>query len=184
MQVSSVRQGGTVSFPAYTGERVYMREFTRERGLPPDLARWQSTVDAMLEGVDAPGPIFLMVDQAEVQASHTHRRGGVHIDGEWRPELNEHRHSFIPRPRACDSDLLILASDVMGCIAYEGLYSGHAQDGGDCSHLDLSGLTAVDMEPGRVWSGCSMTMLHASAPMRRDCRRTVVRLNVKRGLQG
>lgn len=184
MQMSNVWQGGNVTFPAFTGERIYMREFTRESGLPADLERWQSTVDAMLEGVSAPGPIFLLVDQAEVRASNTHRRGGVHIDGDWIAEISAHGHRTSPAPRGVESDLLILASDVMGCAAYEGDFSGVPNEGGDFSHLDLSHMTRVEMEPGRVWAGSAMSMLHESVPLPRDCLRTVVRLNVKQGYRG
>lgn len=74
-----------VTFPEFLAERIYMREFTKKGGLPQDIKRWQRTVDAMLDGIDAPGPIYLMVDQKEVPAGYTHRRGGVHIDGYWVP---------------------------------------------------------------------------------------------------
>ena len=90
MQVSNVQQRGRVPFPAFTGERIYMREFTKAAGLPSALARWQDTVDAMLDGVDTSGPIFLMVDQAPVKVATTHRRPGLHVDGYWHPALQAH----------------------------------------------------------------------------------------------
>lgn len=84
---SVVTTRGYAHFPAFLGERIYMREFTKAGGLPKDISRWQGTVDAMLDGVDTDGPIYLMVDQAYVQAGKTHRRGGIHIDGYWNPGL-------------------------------------------------------------------------------------------------
>ena len=90
MQVSNVQQRGMVPFPAFTGERVYMREFTKAAGLPSGLSHWQDTVDAMLDGVDTSGPIFLMVDQAPVKVATTHRRPGLHVDGYWHPALHAH----------------------------------------------------------------------------------------------
>jgi hypothetical protein len=90
MNLSHVRQGGVVLFPAFTGERIYMHEFTCRAGLPPHLKRWQDTVDAMLDGIDAPGSIFLMVDQAQVGAGLPHRRGGPHVDGVWDPGIQAH----------------------------------------------------------------------------------------------
>lgn len=196
MQVSNVQQRGAVPFPAFTGERIYMREFTKAAGLPPDLARWQDTVDAMLDGVDASGPIFLMVDQAPVRAATTHRRPGLHVDGYWHPALqahgggggggHSHREPGGHSRRPCghfhagdDAEALILASDVLGCAAYVGRFDGQPGEGVDCAHIDASGLLRVDMEPGRAWAGHTLHMLHEALPVRRDCLRTVVRLNVR-----
>jgi hypothetical protein len=52
---SIVQERGRVVFPEHAGERVYMREIFKRKGLPPDLRRWQQTVDAMLEGVETDG---------------------------------------------------------------------------------------------------------------------------------
>lgn len=90
MTLSTVHQLHRVSFPAFTGERIYMREFTQAAGLPNKLKHWQDTVDHMLDGIEVDGPIYLMVDQGRVKAHGTHRRGGVHIDGYWHPELQAH----------------------------------------------------------------------------------------------
>lgn len=186
MQLSTIQQRGRVAFPEFTGERVYMREFTKAAGLPADLRRWQETVDAMLDGVDASGPIFLMIDQAPVRVATTHRRPGLHVDGYWRPALQAHGgggHSHC-KPgwhfhAGDDAESLILASNVLGCSAYVGHFDGQPGGGGDCGHIDASSLLRVDMEPGRVWAGHTLRMLHEALPVRRDCLRTVVRLNVR-----
>lgn len=179
MHKSLVTQLGAVTFPSFTGERIYMRAFTKAGGLPPDLARWQDTVDAMLDGVDATGPIFLMVDQAAVRASATHRRGGLHVDGYWHPGDGSpanagHRHVHA----GAQDESLILATDVLGCAAYVGEVDEEPGEGGDCSHIDPSGLLRVELEPGIAWAGHTLNMLHESLPMARACLRTVVRLNV------
>lgn len=85
MLQSVMQKVGPVDFPAFTAERIYMREFRLETGLPEDLKRWQPTVDQMLVGVDTDGPIYLMVDQKFVAATTTHRRPGLHVDGYWNP---------------------------------------------------------------------------------------------------
>lgn len=178
MQVSAVQERGRVGFPAFTGERIYMREFTKAKGLPGDLARWQPTVDAMLDGVETEGSIFIMVDQAPVRQQRTQRRPGLHVDGHWDPALYAHGHGG-KRIGSVESEALILASDTLGCAAYVGAYEGQPGSGGDCSHIDTSGLLRVEMEPGRVWAGDTLQMLHEAIPVRRDCLRTVVRLNVR-----
>ena len=85
MHLSIVEKRGPVSFPEHTGERAYMIPFRQSSGLPRRLARWQPTVDAMLAGIEAPGDIFLMIDQKAVQAGQPQRRPGLHVDGYWRP---------------------------------------------------------------------------------------------------
>lgn len=87
---SIVQARGSVRFPAFNKERHYMRPFTQAEGLPKDLRHWQTTVDQMLLGVDAPGPIYIMIDQSEVRAGAAQRRPGVHIDGYWNPGLSAH----------------------------------------------------------------------------------------------
>lgn len=97
---SIVQQRGTVSFPTFTGERVYMRPFFKHEGLPEHLSRWQPTVDAMLDGIDTDCPIYLMIDQKEVKANTTHRRPGMHLDGFWIPQLqaySEPGHGIDPK---------------------------------------------------------------------------------------
>lgn len=183
MQLSQVQQRGRVPFPAFTGQRVYMREFTKAAGLPADLTRWQDTIDAMLDGVDTSEPIYLMVDQAPVKVATTQRRPGLHVDGYWSPAIDSHRHVVCGhgghRIDGAESEALILASDVLGCAAYVGEFDGNPASGGDCGHIDASGLLRVDMEPGHAWAGHTLTMLHEALPVRHDCMRTVVRLNVK-----
>lgn len=190
---SRVRQSpGRVPFPAYAAERVYMHEFTKAAGLPPSMSRWQDTVDAMLGGVSAPGPVYLMIDQSKVDAASVHRRPGVHIDGCWNapkqqwedePKWNTvgasgHGHDWSLRH---GSDLLVLASDVLGCAGYAGVAIGSPGAGGDCSHIDLSAMQRIEFEPGRAYSGDALTMMHESIPLSRRALRTVVRLNVHNG---
>lgn len=88
MMQSVMQKVGPVDFPAFMAERIYMREFRLETGLPEDLKRWQPTVDQMLVGVDTDGPIYLMVDQKFIVAAETHRRPGLHVDGYWIPGNN------------------------------------------------------------------------------------------------
>jgi hypothetical protein len=188
---STVQQRGQVTFPAFTGERVYMHEFTKSAGLPNNLKRWQDTVDQMLDGVDADGPIYLMIDQAAVKAGLTHRRPGLHVDGYWNPGGFDHGrnppghggHRGVSmhghRSIGGADELLILATNELGCRAFVGSYE-LPQDfnGGDCSSVETSGMLSVPMDAGWAWAGDTRTMLHESIAHQRDCLRTVVRLNV------
>lgn len=87
---SIIETRGLAAFPDYTGERVYMEPFLKADGLPAHLARWQPTVDAMLDGIDTDHPVYIMIDQSPVKAGATQRRPGLHIDGYWNPGITAH----------------------------------------------------------------------------------------------
>ncbi len=189
---SIVKELGTVDFPIHTMERVYMKEFRKENGLPEELKRWQPTIDQMLLEVDTDGPIYLMIDQGLVKANTTHRRKGVHIDGYWIPELQAHGHGGGGSHRThihtaaghrdttsedWPDEAIILASSVSASAAYLGEWDGEIKEGGDCSHLDLSSLQRLALQANKVYAG-NVTMLHESTPVMKDVLRSLVRLNV------
>jgi hypothetical protein len=181
---SEIRKVGPVTFPAFTGERIYMRPFKQRAGLPKDLRRWQETVDAMLGDLKTEGPIYLMVDQGRVVAGSAHRRPGVHIEGNWQAGRWGYggtvgRHGWRGRIgwAEFDPEAVILASDVQGCAAYLGDFDGCSRPGGDCTHIDVSGAKRVLLEPFVSYAG-TVTTLHESLPLQHDTVRTVVRLNV------
>lgn len=185
---SIVQQRGAVSFPAFTAERVYMREIRKAVPLPFDLARWQPTVDAMLDGIHTDGPIYLMIDQGIVKAGATQRRPGLHVDGYWIAAAGRHGGGGGHAGRWDDKggwgtcnfstpEALILASDITASRALVGEFSGTPGEGGDCSHIDAGELDEVILAAGRVYAG-NVTMLHESLPVQVDCLRTLVRLSV------
>ena len=184
--LSYVEQRGKVNFPEFTGERVYMKEFYKEKGLPSELSRWQNTVDSMLEGVETDGPIYLMIDQGVVKGGTSQRRGGLHVDGYWNPRISAHggtEHFGSWKTGGwvnCDfkdKEALILASSLTAARGYQGIWEGSCGEGGDCSHINTSNLKEVVMHSGNIYAG-NVTMLHESLPVAEDCIRTLVRLNV------
>jgi hypothetical protein len=184
---SIVQARSRVTFPAHTGERIYMLPFKQAEGLPFDLRCWQPTVDAMLDGIVTDLPIYLMVDQSRVRAGVTQRRPGVHIDGYWVPSSGDWKGDWNSTNRiGChavhitDGDLrpeaLLLASNISACAGYAGEWQGYAGKGGDCSHIDISRLKAVRYDANRCYAG-NVTALHESLPVAVECDRTVVRLS-------
>ena len=101
-------------------------------------------------------------------AMGSHGHSGRVTNGVWRSE------HFAP-------ELLVLASDVGACVAYVGEVDGDPMVGGDCAHLDLSGLERRPLEPHVAHVG-NVTMIHESVPVAQTCRRTLVRLNVPGGI--
>jgi hypothetical protein len=169
---STIRKAGRVPFPDFTGERIYMQPFLNWHGeilLPAKYQRWIPTVKAMLRGIESALPMFLMVDQSRVAAGKSQRRGGVHIDGNW---------SERPGDKFNPAEILVLASDVEGCRAYLGEYpEAQVGKGGDCSAVSLSGRKRVRCVADYAYVGTVAT-LHESIPIRRNCERTLVRINV------
>lgn len=192
MHQSIVQTRGRVSFPAFTAERVYMRKFLPKEGLPADLKRWQPTVDAMLQGVDAPGCVFIMIDQKDVAQGKSHRRPGVHLDGYWLEASQSHGggggHGGNPtvgewetdKWKTCDfssKEALLLASDISACRAFVGDWDGAIGEGGDCSTVDTSRMKSVTLAADRVYA-VNVSNLHESLIIPRKTRRTLVRINV------
>lgn len=107
---SIIEARGDVSFPAWQGKRVYMEAFLKSQGLPANLAEYQPTVDAMLEGIDTDLPVYIMIDETEVRAGECQRRPGLHIDGYWNPGTMSHgshgarasEHRAVPRRHRSD----------------------------------------------------------------------------------
>lgn len=197
---SIVQTIGAVSFPAFMAERVYMREFTKAKGLPSDLKRWQPTVDQMLDGVDTDGPIYIMVDQKIVEPNGTHRRPGMHLDGYWNAAAGRHQrpgghitdlhnlqasawenqkpwNAILKPGQTLPHEALILASDVVGCRALLGEWEGVIGEGGDVSHLDLSHMDEFVMQANIAYAG-NVTMLHESIALPVGAQRSLVRLSV------
>ena len=181
--LSYVQKRGSVSFPEFTGEKVYMRKFYKYAGLPHDLRRWQQTVDMMLAEIESEEPIYLMIDQARLRAGDFHRRPGLHVDGywdagsqTWPPSPND-PHLTIDPSDIPPKEAIILVSNVLGCRAFVGRFDAMPKIGNDCADINTNHLRRIDMLPYVVYAG-NVSMLHESIPVERDCLRTVVRLNV------
>jgi len=180
MNQSIVAERGSVSFPAFTGEHVYMLPFLKKEGVPQELSRWQPTVDAMLDGIETDLPIYLMIDQKACVAGVPHRRPGKHIDGYWIPAIHSHgggHGTHVTDAKQWPVEAILLASDVQSSRAWLGSYEGVIGVGGDCSHIDTSHLVETRLQESTCYAG-NVSMLHESLPVAADCLRTLVRLNV------
>lgn len=180
-----------IPFPTFQQERIYMVPFRKGDGLPAKHERWQPTVDAMLKDVPDRMHAYLMVDEKRTLHGSTSRRPGLHVDGYWDATLRAHRgggghtgiasHSGGGRWSGHADEAIILASNVSGCVAYEGAYMMPKEfNRGDCSSIDVSPdhLKVKYLMQNTAYVGHTMFLLHESVPVPDDCDRTVVRLNV------
>uniref|UniRef100_A0AB39CDE9 Uncharacterized protein n=1 Tax=Pseudomonas phage HRDY3 TaxID=3236930 RepID=A0AB39CDE9_9VIRU len=72
---------------------------------------------------------------------------------------------------------IILATDICASRGLIGEFDGPISIGGDVTHLDLSHMQEIIMQPHRVYQG-NVSFIHESLPVAFDCQRTLVRLNV------
>lgn len=73
--------------------------------------------------------------------------------------------------------LILLASDVTASRGWAGSAPSEPEDGGDCTHIDVTRLEEIVFTSGRCWAG-NAHMLHESTPLAAGGLRTPVRLNV------
>lgn len=176
---SKFKEIGNVTFPDFTGERMYMIPFKKGDA----IGRWSKTVEDMISGVHFEGEAYLTVDQSHVRVGLSQRREGLHIDGNWIKEQKSWSYwdtqmwSNPPTWRTSDqlTGGIIVASDCVPTTIYTGTFSGVIGDGGDCSSLDISGCTQHKTENNVAYLG-NVCMLHEATKSDVDCDRTFVRI--------
>jgi hypothetical protein len=129
----------------------------------------------MLEGIESSDVIYLTIDQAIVKKGENHRRSGAHIDGVYSNGKWDTGPDWIVKDLTGGG--IVLASDRVGCKAYEGEFSNDIGDGGDCSNIDLSGANVSILEPNQVYIG-NVTMVHETMPATETQNRSFVRLTL------
>lgn len=204
MFTSQVTNVGSVNFPKFVPERIYMQKFYKESGLPKQYKHWQNTVDQMLDHVDTDEAIYLMVDSGIVKANTSHRRAGRHIDGYWVDVegLQGHRgslwkydarelgfHSGSGHRGKVDGngwdevnldvpEALILASNFTSSRGFIGEYDGIIGEGGNCESIDVSHMDEIILQKDNVYIS-NVGFIHESLPVSEDVQRTLIRLNIK-----
>lgn len=173
---SKLKLIGAVDFPGFTGERAYMVPITRNKPLPAKYSRWQKTVDTLLDDIDVEDDIYMTIDQKTVNKGIMHRRCGLHIDGNYSKTNGwDNPPSWITDN--CIGGGIILASDEIGCKAYEGVFKGLPKEGGDCSHINLSNAKTTVLLPGQGYLGNS-ALIHETLPAKENQDRTFIRLTL------
>lgn len=171
---SEIKELGQVAFPEFTGERAYMVPIINKI-IPSEFKRWEQVIGIMLNDVELKDVVYMTIDQKAVKKGDFHRRSGAHIDG------NYTSLGWGSPPGWITDNLqgggIMLASDNVGCIAYEGTFNGFAGDGGDCSHIDLSASKASVLSPNKAYLG-NVTMVHETIPAIEDQNRSFIRLTL------
>ena len=180
-----------VQIPHFDGE-IKMLPFSLENLLEiPN--KFKDLVSKMLEVLPIKSGIaYLTVDGKLVEEGKTQRRGGVHIDGNYLPELKwgngggngwkvgeggrilssqEHKLSYESQTGG-----MLIVSNYPSCKGWNGVYEGSPYVGGDCTRLD--GLDeGFILKTNTVYYGNSQ-FLHESLPIDKTTHRVMVRITL------
>ena len=182
----------TMSLPEFKGDRVYMHEFDIENPhLPKGYERWESLIKEMVShSPKKTGKAYLTIDEKIVTKGNSHRRGGPHTDGNYlfgwggggSGWLTGEDGRFLPREKheqqyCSDKGGMLLISSYEACKGWNGDYDGEPNQGGDCSHLDLSKMESFMLKKNTLYWGNS-TFIHESLPLEEDVRRQIVRITL------
>jgi hypothetical protein len=192
---SIARPLSAITFPEFTGAQYYMVRV--EDGIIPDeiSPEYKALVTQMLAdaGIAKPQPFFITVDEREVAEGESHRRGGVHIDGNYLfswsggggngwlngvpgRELTEEEHTKQYRSRLGGT---LIASNFPGCDVWTGRFFNTPGQGGSCEHMlgELLGMNHFTMEPNRTYV-MNSTCIHKSMPLMQRVKRQLIRLTL------
>ena len=183
---SMVRNMGSVEPPLIEGEFA-MIPFDIETlvGVPKFFF---VTVEKMLENIPrGKGTAFLTIHGKKLKSGETLRRPGAHVDGNYEPHVmdfggggwktgEEGRpvgHPTHTRQFCSDGGGIIMVSNYPACNGWVGEFEGHAEKGGDCTHLDLG--EPFKLKANTVYYG-NCHFIHESIPVTTDCHRVLLRI--------
>ena len=182
-----------VEIPDFTGE-VKMLPFNLDN-LSEIPAQFKGLVSKMIDALpNKKGVAYLTVDGKLVEKGKTQRRGGVHIDGNYLPQLcgwgsggggngwnvgeggrilssAEHKLSYESQTGG-----MLIASTYPACKGWNGEFDGSPYIGGDCTRIEGLGEGFI-LKPNVVYYGNSQ-WLHESLPVDKTTHRVVVRVTL------
>lgn len=184
-----------VSFPEFTGAQHYMVR-VEDGNIPDEISpEYQALIRQMLgdAGITSPDPFYVTVDEREVAEGESHRRGGIHIDGNYifgwgggggngwlngvpGRMLTEEQHTQQYRSKLGGT---LIASNFPGCDVWAGRFFGTPGQGGSCDHMlrELLGMQHFTMEPNRAYV-MNSTCIHKSMPLMQRVKRQLIRLTL------
>jgi hypothetical protein len=177
----------SVQIPDYTGE-IKMMPFSLET-LAEIPQQFNSMVAKMIEFLPIKqGIAYLTVDGKIVEKGKSHRRGGVHIDGNYIQEtrswgggwkvgeggriLSSEHHKLSYEN---ETGGMLIASTYPACKGWNGIFEGNPYVGGDCSRIKVG--EGFMLEPNTAYYGNSQ-FLHESLPIEETTHRVVARITL------
>lgn len=189
---SKVRPVGTITFPEFSGAKVYMARNLAGHAIQGVPESYHDTVNTMLAqaGIPEHTGFYVTIDEQFLKKDAQLRRGGVHIDGNylfgwggngWLNGVPGRMLSAEQQRLQYQSELggVIMASSFVACEAFVGTVDGVAGLGGDCEHLrpELEKLERFWLQEQVVYLGNS-TFVHQGHVVSKDTNRQLVRITL------
>lgn len=169
---SKIEHKGSVTFPEFTGTRLMMLPFRLDdlSTLTVDCPQYVPFVSALV-GLSSvkDGVGYLTIDEAFVEASETHRRPGIHVDGQngaWGGGGGGYARNG-----------MFVASTRVGCQGWHQAFVGEPGPDGECAHMSDQCGSAIVFQPNQVY-WCSPKAVHESLPLTESGPRSFVRLSM------
>jgi hypothetical protein len=191
MIISISKELYKVQIPQYTGE-IKMLPFNLEN-INEIPVKFNEIINKMIEYLpNKSGIAYLTVDGKIIEKNSTHRRPGIHIDGNylkvgdwgkgcgngWKVgesgrKLNsvEHKLSYQSKTGG-----MLIASNYSACKGWNGIFNENPKEGGDCTHLKNLGEGFI-LKPNKVYYGNSQ-FLHESLPVDKELHRVLIRITL------
>ncbi len=182
-----------VKIPNYKGE-IKMLPFNLEN-LSTVPTKFKKLVTEMIKTLPIKqGIAYLTIDGKTIEKNKTHRRGGVHIDGNFIKNINEwgssgggngwkvgeggrilssehHKLSYQSKTGG-----MLIVSTSPGCKGWNGKFKGNPYVGGDCTKIKGLGKGFI-LKPNTIYYGNSQ-FLHESLPIEKPIHRVLVRITL------
>lgn len=181
---------GTVLLP-YAGRQKYMITFDlADIRMPEGYEDYLKPVKLLCKRAGAmKGIAHLTVDEKVVKKGMSQRRPHPHVDGCFEPARGVWSHEGGGWNHTCNNVPLefihrmpvIVASSVMGCRVWEGIFDGIPMNNGDLSHLKLPEGRVLPANEGFLFSP---DCVHESMVQERDVERTFIRIALPVGMMG
>lgn len=188
-----VRMGNINLNIPFEREYLYMHPIQLEsfKSLPGKMDKFNSIIKSMIDFLPyQKGKSYVTIDRKKLNKGETHRRGGVHIDGNYCFGWGGSGWSCGTQGKYLPSDKhllqygsklggMIIVSDEEACKIWEGEIEGLPGQGGDCNHLtdQLNYLPTKILNKNTCYWLNSMGV-HESLPLNNSCERTLIRLTL------
>lgn len=181
MLTSDFRELCGVALP-YEGRQKYAYGFDLADPIMPE--GYEDYLEPVLTLIGAAkakeGMAYMTVDEKVIEAGDTQRRPKPHVDGCFMPNKNGwgHNEGWLHNCNDVKSGpigrmAVIVASSVVGCRAWKGIFDAEPKSDGDLSHLTLpEGI----MLPSNTGYLLSPDCIHESLPMSERVQRTFLRI--------
>jgi len=185
-----------VALPAFTGLQLYMHKATGRTLEEHAPAQYVDTIATMLRdaNIDQDLAFWITIDERYLVPGEQHRRGGVHIDGNYifswggggssgwlngtpgrvlTPE--QHRLQY-----QSTTGGTLLVSNYHASVAWIGEVEGIAGQGGCCAHLreQFEQLPRIDLSGNNHVMLMNSTCIHDSLPVREPVDRQLLRITL------